>query len=76
MITVYTKPNCSQCVAVKTTLTQSEIPFEEKPIDDHALALANENNWKMAPIIFDENRPELSHAGYNPHALQTLIDWQ
>ena len=74
MITVYTKPRCSQCQTVKGELNSAKIQFEEKPIDDWALSAAREHGWTSAPIVIDYQHPELSFAGLDRNALEILIE--
>lgn len=74
-ITVYTKPNCTQCVSVKAVLDANNIPYRESPIDDDAMAIAERMNYKSAPIVVDTSHPEgWSFCGYNLAALKVITD--
>ena len=74
MITVYTKPHCSHCQTVKGELNNANIQFEEKPIDDWVLSVAREHGWTSAPIVIDDQHPELAFAGLDRNALEKLIE--
>lgn len=52
-ITVYTKPACVQCTAVKTWLRAREIPFVERDVmqDEAAMAEAVATGLRQMPIV-------------------------
>lgn len=74
-ITVYTMPNCTQCVSVKAVLDANNIPYRESPIDGEAMAIAEKMGYKSAPIVVDTSHPEgWSFCGYNLAALKILTN--
>lgn len=52
-ITVYTKPACVQCTAVKTWLRSREIQFMERDVmqDEAAMAEAVATGLRQMPIV-------------------------
>lgn len=70
-ITVYSKPNCVQCTATKTHLTNKGIDFNTVDItqDPEALDLILAKGFKAAPVV---NAGDLWWAGYQPDKLDEI----
>lgn len=70
MIQVFSKPDCSSCDAAKKFLSRRGVDFEEKEIDDKALAMASLLGINTAPIVvFRKYNESHVHGGYLPHIL-------
>ena len=72
MITVYSNPNCMPCETTKRYLTQKNIPFESKMIQDspEVLPIIEANGYKSAPIVVTEND---SWSGFKLEKLAQLV---
>jgi glutaredoxin-like protein NrdH len=71
MTTVYSKPNCVQCTATKTYLTNKGIAFNTVDIteDPEALDLILSKGFKAAPVV---NSGDEWWAGFQPDKLDTI----
>lgn len=73
-ITVWSKPNCQQCVAVKRRLSAAGVPFEERDITapenardlDHFKGIG----YSSAPIT---EYGIIAFPGFDPGAVDALI---
>ena len=70
-VTVYTKPQCGQCVQTKKRLEKLEIPFTEESVLDH-LEEFKQRGHLAAPVVIvtddgDDGAPVLVRewSGYN-----------
>ena len=70
MITLYTKPNCQPCIAVKRYLTQSGVEYEERPAEDHPDYLSG-IGARSAPVVVSG---DTVICGFNPNQLKALCD--
>ena len=72
MVTVYSNPNCVQCETTKRYLTQKNIPFEAKMIQDspEVLPIIEANGYKTAPVVVTEND---SWSGFRLEKLANLV---
>lgn len=72
MITLLSKSNCSSCKMTKRVLTEREIPFEERMMDqdDSALALAKELGYLQAPVVLTATGEHWS--GFRPDLINNL----
>lgn len=69
-IIVYTRPNCSPCIATKRALQRRGLAFEERSADHPAgQALAAENGYTTAPIVQAGSR---SWAGFRPDRIDGI----
>lgn len=52
-VTVYSKPNCVQCTAVKRWLTQHSIPFEVLDVSEDAAARDKiaQLGYRQVPVV-------------------------
>lgn len=68
-ITVYSKPACVQCTAVKTWLRAREIQFIERDVmqDEAAMAEAVATGLRQMPIVVADGCAPFG--GYVPHLL-------
>ena len=83
-VTVYTKPQCGQCVQTKNRLEKLEIPFTEESVLDH-LEEFKQRGHLAAPVVIvtddgDGGTPVLmgEWSGYrdsNINALKLYIDF-
>lgn len=53
MITVYSKPNCLNCVKAKVLLTRQSINFESIQINSENIESLKTAGARTAPAIFD-----------------------
>ena len=75
MVTVYTKPNCMQCVATTKKLTRENIPFTVKDAVESASDL-KEMGFLSAPVVTvtSPTGDTLdSWSGYRPDKLRQLL---
>lgn len=70
-ITVYTKPSCVQCTAVKRYLDNKGMPYDTVDIteDDAALARFKELGFSSAPVV---ESGDVIFAGFNTFELAKL----
>lgn len=74
MITVYEKTTrCSMCDAVKRDFDAKGVEYTLLPIDDEVLEFARAKDFKSAPIVVSDERPELNFCGYNPSIVKDFI---
>lgn len=71
MVTVYSNPNCVQCEQTKRYLTQKNVNFESKMIQDspEIHALIEEKGYKTAPIVVTDTD---SWSGFRLEKLNAL----
>lgn len=75
LITVYSKPACGGCVAVKRRLASQDLPFAEVDItkDPAALALVQGLGYSQAPVVVYQDGEEVRHfSGFNPEEMENL----
>lgn len=55
MVTLYTKPNCAQCNAVKAKLVNAGIEYDDIDLPSHPddLNYLKDNGFTSAPVIED-----------------------
>lgn len=74
-VTVYTKPNCSQCDLTKKWLDDRGIEYElESILDEQNLAAAKSLGLTSAPVVMvgaDDHDGETHWAGFRPDLLAT-----
>ena len=69
-IIVYTRPNCSPCIATKRALQRRGLAFEERSADDPAAqALAAAHGYTAAPIVQAGSR---SWSGFRPDRIDGI----
>lgn len=80
MITVWTKPQCSQCNIVKSILDKEGVEYQVKDIfmadgefNPVAKKLMDDHGIKSAPIVESLN---IVFGGYNKSMLDEVIDWE
>lgn len=74
-VTVYSKPNCTQCSATKRQLDARGIGYVEVDITQDAAALeyvSEELGYAMAPIVVVDSDPENHWCGFRPDKLISL----
>lgn len=71
-ITVYSNPNCVQCEQTKRVLTNHNVPFEAKMIQDspEVLDLIAEKGYQSAPVVVVG---EESWSGFRPERITHAI---
>ena len=71
-VTVYSKPNCVQCTAVKRWLTQHSIPFEVLDVSEDAAARAEiaQLGYRQVPVVM---HGEGHWYGYDPTRLAQIL---
>jgi glutaredoxin-like protein NrdH len=81
IITVYTKPNCQQCTAVKRALTKHGLAFTEDDITTpENTAAAKSLGFAAAPVtiasfgMVDGKPDEIMFAGYNPVEIDRIAE--
>jgi glutaredoxin-like protein NrdH len=81
IITVYTKPACQQCTAVKRALTQRGLAFTEDDITTpENTAAAKSLGFAAAPVtiasfgMVDGKPDEIMFAGYNPVEIDRIAE--
>ena len=72
-VTVYTKDFCPQCSRVKAAFDKDGLEYEEAPIDERVLTLAQIKGWTAAPIVVSHDYPEYSFSGAQPHQIEDFI---
>lgn len=72
-VTVYSNPSCVQCEQTKRYLTQHNIPFEAKMIQDspEILPLIEEKGYTSAPVVTVGT--DVSWSGFRLEKLKTLV---
>ncbi|MBS7708168.1 glutaredoxin domain-containing protein [Chelatococcus asaccharovorans] len=69
-IIVYTRPNCSPCIATKRALQRRGLAFEERSADEPAAqALAAAHGYTAAPIVQAGSR---SWSGFRPDRIEGI----
>lgn len=73
MITVFSKPNCSQCIATETFLKQKGLEFEKIDItkDETAMNHVTELGYKQLPVVEVSNENHWS--GFRPDKISSLV---
>ncbi|MGC0250430.1 glutaredoxin-like protein NrdH [Pseudactinotalea sp. Z1748] len=71
MITVYSKPACTQCTATTRELTKRGLPYEvvDMSADAQALARVKELGFVQAPVVFAGDD---SWSGFRPDKIKAL----
>lgn len=70
-VTVYSKPACVGCTAVKRKLTEKGVPFtEESLLDEANLEAAKALGHMQAPVVI---HGEFHFSGYNPGEVEALV---
>ena len=71
MVTVYTKDNCTACVATKSKLEYLKIPFEVISIEGNVELQQKlvDDGWRAMPVVITETD---SWAGYKPDRISQL----
>ncbi|MCZ0717844.1 glutaredoxin family protein [Aerococcus kribbianus] len=71
MITVYSKPNCSQCTFTKRMLQDNKIEFAVKDItkSDEALQEARMTGFTSMPIVVTDKE---TFCGFKPDKIMEL----
>ncbi|MDS2171622.1 glutaredoxin domain-containing protein [Nesterenkonia sp. CL21] len=74
MITVWSKPNCVQCNAVKRHLDKNGIPYEERDLtlDPDKLLEFKDRGLAQAPVVESSTRDTFT--GFNPYKLDELVE--
>lgn len=71
-VTVYTKPDCQQCVATKRALTDAGIPFETDDITKpENLTAALALGYTSAPVVIAGDQ---GWAGFRPDLITELAN--
>lgn len=85
-VTVYTKPNCPQCVHTKRLLDRGNVPYQEEQIGEKERQLFLGHGFMSAPIVVvsqpvapgvsgvKEFGDGVAWAGLNPDALKQLVE--
>lgn len=73
-ITVYSKPQCVQCFAVKRKFTELGLPFREVDItqDSNALEAVLALGYKQAPVTVYGNGEGQHFGGYDVYEIDKL----
>lgn len=73
MITVYSKPNCMQCMFTKKFLDENNIEYKLIDVtqDDAALELIKEHKHLGVPVV-SINNFAVSWSGFQPDRLEEL----
>lgn len=73
MVTVYSKPNCTQCNFTKRFLTDKQIAFQVKDIteSDEALNEVKEMGFQSLPVVVADGKEPFN--GFRPDKLQQLV---
>jgi len=73
MITVYSKPNCSQCTATKLYLDRLGANYTtvDVSVDQEGLALVRNLGYLQAPVVTDGNGNHWS--GFNAEKLNVAV---
>ena len=71
-ITIYSKPNCSNCRLAKRFLSRLEADFVEVDIseDETALELVKSKGYKTLPVI---NKGDIWFSGFDAEKLEELV---
>lgn len=73
MITVYSKPNCMQCMYTKKYLTEHDIEFNTIDVTQDALALSfvkDQLGYQGVPVVFADGK---HWHGFQPDKLAELV---
>jgi glutaredoxin-like protein NrdH len=71
-VKVFTKNNCTACIATKSKLEYLQIPFEVISIEGNVELQQQlvDDGWRAMPVVITEND---SWAGYKPDKINSLI---
>ena len=71
-VIVYTKNNCIQCKMTKRFLSENNVEFEERNINEHPeyLAYLKEQGFKAVPVV--KIAEDETVAGFRPDLLKKL----
>lgn len=74
-ITVYSKPNCMQCLFTKNWLTNNHIVYEDINVEDSQtyIELLKHYGFHMLPVVAIENDLNNAWYGFNVDKLNELI---
>ena len=72
MITVYSRPQCSQCTQTKKWLEEHYVEYKEINIDHFDEVVRNlvEAGFRLLPVVTDGNT---AISGYHPEELEEMI---
>lgn len=76
-ITVYSKPVCPGCTAVKRRLDGDGLPYNEVDMtkDPAALEMVKGLGYAQAPVVVYQDGTDVHHfSGFNPGEMATLRD--
>ncbi|MCI7240681.1 MAG: glutaredoxin-like protein NrdH [Aerococcus suis] len=73
MVTVYSKPNCTQCNFTKRFLNDKDIPYQEKDItaSDEALNEVRDLGFQSLPVVMADGLEPFN--GFRPDKLKQLV---
>lgn len=73
-ITVYSRPSCVQCEAVKRKLNHAGVAWQERWLDEHpeVVAEARGRGLSSAPVVV---YGDTWSGGYNPEKLREFVAW-
>lgn len=84
-VTVYTKPNCPQCVQTKRLLDRDNVAYQEASIGDEERQKFLEHGFMSAPVVVVDQpvvagagvkefgEDGVAWAGLNPDAIAQLV---
>lgn len=72
-VIVYSKPNCMQCNFTKKFLTENEVLFETKDVEESAQALqeVKDLGFLSLPVVLAEGHEPFN--GFRPDKLKKII---
>ncbi len=72
-ITIYTKDNCPQCKMTKRFLSEKNVAFEERNIDNEPQYIdwLKNQGFRSVPVVTDQEE-NLTIVGFRPDQLRTL----
>lgn len=75
MITVYSKPNCMQCLFTKNWLTNNNIDYEEINVEDSQtyIDLLKHYGFSALPVVAIDNNLDNAWHGFNVDRLNELV---
>jgi glutaredoxin-like protein NrdH len=73
-VTVWSKPKCVQCNAVKLAFDRAGVPYTEKMLNEFPGVLARfvDHGHLSAPVV--EATGVETFSGFNPHGVKEIID--
>lgn len=73
-VKLYTLPSCGQCIATKSDLKRSGIPFEvvDMATDSDAADLVKSLGYQAAPVVVVSGDREDHWSGYQPVKIKSL----